>query len=439
MNFQFVSQRPHIKILAPLQSRGFRILWAGMTVSLVGDGVTLIAIAWQVYQLSNLPTALGITMMAMAVPQVLLLPIGGLVSDRFERRRVMLYADGVRGAALLVLGVLSIAGVLEIWHMALIAAVYGVGNAFFGPAFDAMVPDLVPQAQLAQANALDHFVRPMAARLTGPALGGWIIGAVGVGWAFILDAASFGVSVGCLLRLGHVQPRSGAVDGQQASASMWSDVREGFAFVRSNVWLWATFTATTLAFLVSLGPAEVLLPYLVKNELGGSASDLGTVFAMGGLGAVAASVIMARRGMPQRNMMFIYVTWSLSTLAVAGYGVSHFPWQAMLACFAFNAFETVGLIVWLTTKQSLAPTRLLGRVSSLDWLISTGLTPLAYALAGPVALWLGLRPTLVGAGVLGAVITVGFLFLPGVRAAEGRGPASPAAAWRAQSPSARIL
>jgi len=414
-----------MKVLEPLQLRGFRILWAGMTISLVGDGVTLIAIAWQVYQLSNVPTALGITMMAMSVPQILLLLLGGFVSDRFERRRVMLFADLVRGAALLVMGVLSIAGVLEIWHMALVAAVYGAGTAFFGPAFDAMVPDLVPDEMLAQANSLDQFMRPVAARLLGPALGGWIIGAVGVGWAFIVDAASFAVSIACLLRLGHVQPVAHAGDREQASGSIWEEIREGFAFVRSSVRLWGTFSAATLAYLVFLGPAEVLLPYLVKNELGGSAGDLGTVFAMGGLGAITASVVMAQRGTPRRNMTFIYIAWSLSTLAVAGYGLARFPWEVMLASFAFNAFETAGLIVWLTTKQSLVPTRLLGRVSSLDWLISIGLMPLSYALAGPVAAALGVRNTLIGAGLLGALITVAFLFLPGMRAAEKLTPIAP--------------
>ena len=408
-----------MQILAPMRLRSFRILWAGMATSLVGDGVTLVAIAWQVYQLSDAPTALGLTMMAMAVPQILLLLFGGVVSDRFERRWVMLGSDVVRGLALLAMGVLSIVGLLEIWHMAVIAAIYGAGNAFFGPAFDAMVPDLVPDSLLAQANSLDHLVRPVASRLLGPALGGWIIAAIGVGWAFVLDALTFAVSIACLIRLGPVH--RGQTDDDASSttlASVWSDAREGLVYVRSQVRLWGTFLAATLAYLVFLGPAEVLLPYIIKNELGGTASDLGTVYAMGGLGAIAASIWVAQRGMPRRNMTFIYVAWSLATLAVAGYGFARLSWHAMLACFVFNALETAGLIVWLTTKQLIVPTRLLGRVSSLDWMISIGLMPLSYALAGPLALWFGARPTLIGAGVLGASITIGFLFLPGMRKAE---------------------
>lgn len=409
------------RILAPLGVRGFRILWAGMTISLVGDGVTLVAIAWQVYQLSDVPTALGITMMAMSIPQILLLLFGGMVSDRFERRRVMIGADAIRGIALTAIGVLSVTGVLEIWHLTVIAACYGAGNAFFGPAFDALVPDLVPEGLLAQANSLDQFVRPVAARLLGPALGGWIIAAVGVGWAFIVDAATFAVSIGFLMLLGRVH-RAARPDPAERSASVWADIREGFEFVRASVWLWGTFTAATLTYLVFLGPAEVLLPYLVKKEIGGSAGDLGMIFAMGGLGAVAASVFVAQRGMPTRNMTFIYVAWTLSTLAVAGYGFARAPWQAMVACFLFNAFESAGLIVWLTTKQSLVPTRLLGRVSSLDWFISIGLMPVSYAMAGPIAGLLGTRPTLIAAGLVGAAITFAFLFLPGMRTVESAMP-----------------
>jgi MFS family permease len=306
--------------------------------------------------------------------------------------------------------------VIEVWHLAAIAAVYGAGNAFFGPAFEATVPDLVPESLLAQANSLDQFVRPFALRLVGPALGGWIIVAFGVGWAFIADAASFAVSIGCLLLLRRAPGACRDESSVAKSKSVYADIREGFDYVRSNVWLWGTFCAAALGYLVFLGPAEVLLPYLIKNELGGSARDLGTVLAMGGLGAITASVVMAQFGMPRRNMTFIYVAWTLSTLAVAGYGLASLPWHVMLTCFMFNALETAGLIVWMTTKQTLIPSHLLGRVSSLDWLISMALMPLSYAIAGPVAGYVGTRTTLVCAGLLGAAITLGFMFVPGLRA-----------------------
>ncbi len=134
--------------------------------------------AWQVYELSNAPTALSIVGVAMTVPQIVFLLVGGVVSDRFDRRRVMIAADALRAVSVAILGVLSITGTLELWHILIVAAAFGAGTAFFGPAFDAIVPQLVPSRDLNQANSLDQFVRPAAARMLGPAIGGWLIAAV---------------------------------------------------------------------------------------------------------------------------------------------------------------------------------------------------------------------------------------------------------------------
>jgi hypothetical protein len=136
-----------------------------------------------------------------------------------------------------------------------------------------------------------------------------------------------------------------------------------------------------------------------------------------------AAVVMSRRDVPRRFMTFMYACWTVSTLMVAGYGIARFPWQLMAASFVFNALESAGLVVWMTTKQRFVPGRLLGRVSSLDWCISIGLIPASFAITAPVAQALGARATLVGAGVLGAAITLAFLFLPGMRDMERSGAA----------------
>ena len=147
-------------IFAPLRHRDFRLLWSGMTVSLLGDGIFIVALAWQVYELSDAATALSLVGLAMTIPNVLFLLIGGVVSDRFDRRRVLLAADLIRGLAVAAMGVLSLNGTIELWHLMGLAALYGGGTAFFGPAFDAIVPDLVASDLLIQANSLDQFVRP---------------------------------------------------------------------------------------------------------------------------------------------------------------------------------------------------------------------------------------------------------------------------------------
>jgi MFS family permease len=406
---------PHRSVL---ENRNFRLLFAGRCVSLLGDGAFLVALAWQAYTLSNAPTALSLLGIAMTVPLIALLLFGGVVSDRHSRRRVMLLADLLRAVLLVLLGALAASGVLRLWHMVVIVALYGGAQAFFDPASDAILPDLLPASQLGEANALEQVARPLALRLAGPALGGVLVGVLGAGSAFLADGATFLVSAATLWSMSasaSVSPRDAREDFELATGGQ---LREGWSYVRGHVWLWGTFASAGIAYLLFMGPAEVLLPFMVKHVLGGSGVQLGLVLGAGGLGAVACALAMARSGLPSRSMTFVYVVWALATLAVAGYGLATAIWQLMLASLAFNLLETAGTIVWATMKQRHVPGHMLGRVSSLDWLISIGLLPVSFALAAPLSATLGVRATLIGAGLAGAAATLGGLLLPGMRGAD---------------------
>jgi MFS family permease len=418
-----LSQAGAVGVLAPFRHRNFALLWGAMATSLLGDGLFLVALAWQVYALSNGPGAMGVVGVAMTVPHVLGLLLGGVLSDRLERRKLMVLADVIRGAAVGAMGILSILGVLQLWHVVTLMAVYGAGNALFSPAFDALIPDVVPPNLLTQANAVDQFVRPAALRLIGPAMGGWLIAELGLGSAILINAGTFVISSMLVLSLDRHQLVSHHREPAEAGAGVLADLKEGFRFVRHHVWLWGTFLAATFSYLLFIGPTEVLLPFVVRNIMHGSALDLGLVFASGGVGAIGAAVVMGRHGLPRRPMTFIYIAWTISTLCVAGYGLARFPWQAMIASLAFNLFETAGTVVWLTTKQRYVPRALLGRVSSFDWFISIGLVPVSFALTGPAAAVFGVGAALVGAGVLGSAMTLAFLFLPGMRRVEAAHPA----------------
>jgi hypothetical protein len=402
-----------VNLLAPLRLRDFRLLWLGMTVSLLGDGIFLVAMAWQAYELWNSPASLSLLGIAMTIPMIAFLLPAGVLSDRLSRRSLMLVADISRAVSLAALAALALTGLLTFWELAVVVAFYSVGTAFFTPAFEAVVPDIVPAADLPAANSLDQFVRPIALRLAGPAVGGALVAGVGAGTAFAIDAASFLASAAAVFLIrppAHV--RSEHVD------SSWRAVKEGLSFVRRRVWLWGTLLSAAIAYLAFMGPTEVLLPFLVKNELHASARDLGLVFAAGGVGAIAAALIMGQRGHPRRDVTFMYATWTLATIAVAGYGLASASWQLMVACLVFNALEAAGTIVWATIKQRHVPASMLGRVSSLDWLISIGLLPLSFALTAPVAGLVGARTTLVGAAVIGGAVTLAALFLPGMRDIE---------------------
>jgi DHA3 family tetracycline resistance protein-like MFS transporter len=402
-----------INLIAPLAHRDFRLLWTGMTISLFGDGIFLIAMAWQAYELWNAPAALSILGIGMTIPTIAFLLPAGVLSDRLERRKLVLWSDVGRAVVVGGLAALALTGTLTFWHLVVLVALCGIGTAFFTPAFEALVPDIVPARDLAAANALDQFVRPIALRLVGPALGGVLVAAAGTGVTFAIDAGTFLVSS---LAVAFMRPPT-HVRSEHIDSSLGA-VREGLRFVRSHVWLWGTLLSAAIAYLAFMGPAEVLLPYVVKNSVGGSARDLGLVFAAGGIGAVGAALYMGQRGHPRRDVTVMYATWTLATLAVAGYGLATSSWQLMVACLMFNALETAGTIVWATIKQRHVPASLLGRVSSLDWLISIGLLPLSFALTAPAAAVVGVRATLVGAAVIGAVVTLGALFLPGMRDIE---------------------
>jgi MFS family permease len=396
-----------------LRIRDFALLWAGMSVSLVGDGLYFVALAWQVYDLSGSPTALSIVGVAWTLPLALFVLLGGVVTDRVERRRVMIAADLVRAFAVAVIGVLSVTGVVELWHLVVMAAVFGTGEAFFGPAFSSIVPQIVPRELLLQANALDQFVRPLGFMLLGPALGGWIVATLGPGEAFLLDAVTFIVSAVALalLRPRPLAPREGP-------SSLRRDLREGFTFVRTRPWLWATLVAAAIFLLAYLGPIDVLVPYRVRNELGGGADDYGLILAFGGLGSIAAAALVGRRGLPGRALTFAYLTWAFGSLALVGLGIGTAVWQLMGFMFVESALFTAGIVVWGTLMQTHVPGALLGRVTSLDWFVSTSLVPISFVLTGPVSGVLGVQTTLVLAGVVACSVTLLFLSVPGVRDPE---------------------
>ena len=403
-----------VNLLAPLRHRDFRLLWTGMTISLLGDGIFLVAMAWQAYELWNAPAALSLLGIGMTVPTIVFLLPAGVLSDRLDRRSLMLCADAGRALVLAGLATLAITEQLVFWELVLLVELYGVGTAFFTPAFEAIVPDIVPHDDLAAANSLDQFVRPITLRLAGPAVGGALVAAVGTGTAFALDAASFAASAAAVVLMRPpAHPRSEHVESSVGA------VKEGLRFVHRRVWLWGTLVSAAIAYLAFMGPAEVLLPYVVKNELHASARDLGLVFAAGGVGAIGAALAMGQRGHPRRDVTEMYVVWTVATLVVAGYGLATASWQLMVACLAFNALETWGTIIWATIKQRHVPASMLGRVSSLDWLISIGLLPLSFALTAPVAELIGVRATLAGAALIGGAVTFGALFLPGMRDIEG--------------------
>jgi MFS family permease len=413
--------RERIAVLRPLQVRDFAFLWTGMTVSMIGDGIYYVAIAWQVLNIQNRPGALALVGVAWSLPQVLLVLASGALSDRIERRHLMIAGDAIRFAAIGTLGVLSIADALTIPRILVLVVIYGSGMAVFQPAFTSITPTIVPAELLVQANSLAQLMRPFSMFLVGPVVGGVVIDWAGgrPGAAFLLDAATFAFSAAMIVM---IRTRRVPRDPEDADGSFLGDVLEGLRYVRRARWLLIAMVAATVSLFAVWGPWETLVPVVVRNDLGGRGSALGLVFGAGGLGAVVTAAIFGQRGsLPRKPLTAMYLAWAVGMFGTAGFGLVTRVWEAMAVAFVTEGSIAFLVVLWVTLIQRLVPDRLLGRVFALDWMISTGGVPLSFAATGPVADAIGHDATLIAAGLIGGTVTLAFMFVEGARGPERDG------------------
>jgi len=389
-------------MLEPLRIRDFALLWTGMTTSLVGDFVFLVAYPWQTYQLTNNPATLGWISAAYVAPTVIFLTVGGVLTDRLERRHMMIAADVLRAGATSAGAVLAITHNLTLLELGVVVAIGGFGQALFAPAFGSIVPEIVPRDLLAQANSLDQFVRT-AAGLVGPAIAGVVIALAGAGWAFAIDAATFLVSTTTALAL---TPRP--FEPREEHRSVFRDVREGFGFVRAQTWLWATLVAGAFANVAS-ATRNVLLPFVIKYDLHSTARALGFVYSAAAAGALISAYAFGQHGLPRRPVVFAYVGWGVSIFMIGAYGLGRNEAELLVFGFVGGAGMAIGNGIWGTLMHTLVPRALLGRVTSIDWMMSLSLMPVAAAVSGVIAGTVGARTTLVAAGLLGGGVCSLFL------------------------------
>ncbi|MGZ8578034.1 MAG: MFS transporter [Actinomycetota bacterium] len=407
-----------IGVLRPLRVRDFRLLWTGMTISLIGDGVYVVSVAWQVYrEMDATPAAFAAVGIAWTLPQVLLLLATGALSDRMDRRHLMIAGDLIRFASIATIGLLSLDGSLTVPILVALVAVFGVGEALFGPAFLSIIPSIVPEDLLVEANSVGQVMRPVSMMVIGPLLGGILV-AFGVGWAFLADALTFAVSAVCIWLM-RVRPTR---DASAPKENITDDIVEGIRYVRSETWILMALLAATVSLLCVWGPWETLVPFIVSEDLHGSGLDLALVFGSGGVASVAVGVFMAQRGsLPRRPLTLMYLAWAVGMLLTAGFGLVTTVWQAMAVAFVAEGAIALLVVLWFTMLQRLVPSDLLGRVSSLDWMISIAGAPLSFLIVGPAANVFGADKVLIAAGVLGGAATLAFMFVPGARGPERDG------------------
>jgi MFS family permease len=369
--------------LGPLREREFRNLYAGQAVSVVGDGLLPVALAFAVLQsLGEGAGELGIVLAANAASLAVFVLVGGVWADRLPRRTVMLAADSIRLVVQGLIAALLIAGGLSVLLLAALQVVYGAAEAFFRPAATGLMPETVARERLQSANALMGLTTN-AGTVVGPALGGLLVVAVGPGGAFVFDAATFLVSALFLLRL-----NAGRRPASGVRRAFLRELAEGFREVRARRWLWVTIVVASAWLFLAYAPLYALGPVVAEDDLGG-AGAWATILAAYGLGGVAGGLV-ALRWRPRRP---------LYTPVPALLAVGAPLWSITVAsALAGGSFGVFG-VLWDTAMQTRVPPAALSRVSSFDWMGSLALLPAGFALAGPLAEVVGVDAVLwVGAG-----------------------------------------
>jgi MFS family permease len=414
MEWDFRRRLPRV-----LRRRDFALLWAGQSVSMAGDGIFTVALALEALRLGHSGTALSLVLAARMGPAVCLLLISGAVVDRAPRRLTMLASDIGRGVAVGLIALAAATGTARLWQLFVMAVIFGVADAFFGPASTAIVPELLPADLLVQGSSLSASSKQAAQRLIGPALGGLLIAASGTAVAFAADAASFAVGAACLLAM-RVSPQRAAA-GPGARPSLLAQAREGLRYCASRRWLWMAITSHGLINLIAIAPLSVLVPLLIKQDLRQSSAVLGFVLAAGGAGGLIGAICVGRIRVPRRRVTATWLAFGAAGAALTGIAVA--PSAAYVAaCFALIwAFATYGNALWIPVLQEQVPRDMLGRASSIEWIFSFAGAPAGLIVAGLLAARIGIRPTMFADGIAAAFVTLG-LIVPGVRDPERADP-----------------
>jgi MFS family permease len=402
------------------EERQFRLLFLGQALSVVGDRMTQVVLPFAVLAVGGSVTEVGLVAAAGFLPFIFLGLIGGVVADRFERRRILVISDVVRLASQATAGVLLLTGTAEVWHLAALAAIFGAADSFFSPAFTGLMPlTIAGPHHLQPANAL-RGMSFSTGSIIGPVLGGLLVATIGEGGALLVDAGTFGVSVACLLGL---RPRVVERGDPEPFAA---DLRGGWREVRARTWVWSFLLAMIVYHVIVLPSIYVLGPVLMHDELDGAASWAVIVTAFG-LGSIVADLLLLRwrpRFALRAAAIALAVASCQAAIIGSGLPIAAIAAVEFVAAIGVSAFFTL----WETSLQEHIPEQAISRVSSYDYVASAGMMPLGVIVAGPVASAVGIHETLAGMTVIGAVAGLACLAVPTIRnlpRGAARGTAEP--------------
>jgi MFS family permease len=403
-----------------LRNRNYRLFYFGQTISLSGTWMQTIAQAWLVLEITNSKVALGTVTMLQFLPITIFVLFAGVIADRIPKRNFILCTQTIAMVQALILTVLVWSGHVELWHVYVLAIMLGLANAFEQPTRQAFVVEMVGKDDLMNAVALNSGMFN-AARLVGPAIGGFVIASVGVKAAFLLNGISFVPVIAGLMMMRTSELHT---TGRRSSGPInpFRELREGlaYAFKTPSVLLIVILVAFIGAFGYNF---TVVLPLVDRYVLDRGSTGLGFLTSAVGLGALASALLLARRERVARSTLFGGgLAFSLLLAAVAA---SHWYPVTLLCLLMLGVASTAFGATANTSLQLATPDHLRGRVMSLYMLLFAGSTPIGGFLTGFMADRLGVQ-TAVGieAGLCLLGVAMGLLYFFSHRAQIGDAPAT---------------
>jgi MFS family permease len=385
-------------VFRSLRYRDFALFWSGNFLSNIGTWMQNLALGWQILLITNSPFLLGLNGFLSTLPSLVFSLPGGAVADRLSRRKLMLSTQTAMAALALVLGLLTSLRVIKISEILLISLLTGLASALNSPAYQAMVPDLVPREDLMNAVALNSAQFNMS-RAIGPTLAGLALGAVGVAGCYYLNSVSFFALILALLVL-RLPPRR-----RTPGPGVWGSMLDGLRFLNRYRLLLILLSIPSFLSLFGL-PFVVLMPVFARNLLHVGASGLGYLMAGAGLGAVISALTLAAQRTAERRGGFIVSSAALFSLALILLSRAQNFWWSFFLLAILGATMVGALALTNTALQLLSPPELRGRIMSFYTLTVLGLAPLGSLWVGTVAQNLGVRFAL----ALGGAVSL-FYFL----------------------------
>ncbi len=404
------------RYLEVLKNRDFALLWSGFTISQLGDGLSWVALVWFIYELTSSPLAIGLFLLAFTAPTIIGGLAAGVLLDRFDRRKVMIWDNAIRAAAIGLIPLLHALGWLQLWHLYAVGFVFGSLMMISLAGGPALVPSLVRQEELNTANALESLSWSLG-DIIGRAAGGLLIGIMGAPNVLILDALTYIILIACLLLMRPANQEQLTKTEKRAGMPQPIRLRDGFQFIYKNKLIFAI----TIAFLivnVGAGALGVLLPLFSDTILFAGAAGFGVLTASISFGQLVSSLIVG--GLRWRFPLgdSIAVTILLTGAALSLLAISFDLITASAALFLFGVFIAPANIWAQTIRMRVIPEALRGRVFSILRTVIRSTLPLSSALFGLIL------PLI---GILEAIFLAGLLIgLPGLFAILAKSFAEPA-------------